>query len=75
MLSNLIELFCRDDVSFRMIYITTLTYLFQIGQTLALPLHDGGHATESRPFQLFASVQRVSILEETNIVLGHIVDL
>ena len=48
--------------------------LLQILQTLVLSPHDGGHPPQGRPLELLAPVQRVSELEEPDIVLGHVVD-
>ena len=52
-----------------------LPNLFEIGQALTLPLHDGGHPTQGSAFKLLASIERVSILKKTYIVFGDIVDL
>ena len=48
--------------------------LLQILETLVLSPHDGGHPTKSCSLQLLASVQRVSKLQQTDIVLGHVVN-
>lgn len=48
--------------------------LLKILKALCLALHDGGHSAEGSPLELLAPVQRVSVLEETHIVLGDIVD-
>ena len=48
-------------------------YLLQIGQTLRLPLHDGGHPAQGGLLQLLAPVQAVPELEEPHVVLGHVV--
>ena len=52
-----------------------LAHLLQVGQTLGLPLHDGGHSAESSALQLLAAVQRVSIFHQADVVLRHVVDL
>ena len=46
-----------------------LPHLLQVLQTLVLSPHDGGHPAQGRPLQLLAPVQRVSELEEPDIVL------
>ena len=51
-----------------------LPHLLQILQTLVLSPHDGGHPPQGRPLQLLAPVQRVSELEEPDIVLGNVVN-
>lgn len=45
--------------------------LFQILQTGLLPFQDGAHTTQSGSLQLFAAVQRISILHQTHIVFGN----
>ena len=52
-----------------------LADLLQVGQALGLPLHDGGHPAEGSALELLATVQRVSILQKADVVLGHVVDL
>ena len=47
-------------------------YLFEIGQTLRLPLDDGGHSAERSLLELLAPVQRVAILEQPDVILGHV---
>ena len=43
-------------------------------ESLILTLHDGGHPTERGTLELLASVQAVTKLEQTDIVLGYLVD-
>lgn len=43
--------------------------LLQVRQRVLLPLHDGGHSTESGSFELFTSVERVTELEESDVIL------
>ena len=51
-----------------------LPHLLQILKALILSLHDGAHAPKSRTFQLFTTVERVTELHQSNVVLGHVVD-
>mmetsp|Transcript_41582 Transcript_41582/g.104859 ORF Transcript_41582/g.104859 Transcript_41582/m.104859 type:complete len:257 (-) Transcript_41582:199-969(-) len=51
-----------------------LTYHLQVAQTGVLLLEQSTHATESGTLQLFAAERCVSVLQETNKVLGQIVD-
>ena len=51
-----------------------LADLLEVGEGILLALHDGGHSSEGGPFELLASIKRVSELEETDIVLAHVVD-
>jgi hypothetical protein len=48
--------------------------LFEILQGLSLPLHDGGHSTKCGSLELFASVERVTELQESHIVFGDLGD-
>jgi hypothetical protein len=48
--------------------------LLQVCQRVFLPLHDGGHSTESSPLELLTSVERVTEFEQTNVILGHLGD-
>lgn len=43
-------------------------------ECFVLPLHDRGHATEGGALELLASVERVAELEETDVILGDLVD-
>ncbi len=52
-----------------------LSDLLKVGQALALPLHYGGHPTKGSTFKLLASIERVAILQETNVVLRNVIDL
>ena len=48
--------------------------LLQILQALVLSPHDGRHPTQGRPLELLTPVQRISELEQPDIVLGHVVN-
>jgi hypothetical protein len=48
--------------------------LFEVLEGLSLPLHDGGHSTESSSFKLFTSVERVSELDQADVVFGNLGD-
>ena len=50
-----------------------LTYLLEICEGLVLPLHDGCHPTQGCPLELFATVKRVTILHQTNVVTSNVV--
>lgn len=45
-----------------------LSDLLQVCQGILLPLHDRRHPTQRRPLQLLTSVQRVTELNQANIV-------
>ena len=47
--------------------------LLQVLEALVLPLHDGGHPSQGCSLELLTPVQRVSKLEEPDIVLGYTV--
>ena len=51
-----------------------LTNLFQVLQGLVLSSHYRGHTTKSGFLQLLTSVQTVAKLDETNIILGHVLN-
>ena len=51
-----------------------LSDLLEVGEGVLLSLHDGSHTTESGLFQLLTSVQRVTELEQSDIVLGDLGD-
>jgi len=51
-----------------------LTDLLEVGKGVLLATHNGGHTTESSLLELLAAVERVTELEETNIVLGDLRD-
>merc|ERR1719219_2112225 len=48
--------------------------LLQVLEALVLSPHDGGHTTQGGSLQLLAPVQRVTKLEEPDVVLGHVVN-
>lgn len=48
--------------------------LLEICQGVLLPLHDGGHSTKSGPLELLASVQRITELEQSNVIFGDLRD-
>ena len=37
-----------------------------------MPLDDGGHSSERSLLELLAPVQRVAILEQPDVILGHV---
>ena len=49
--------------------------LFKVSQALALTLHDGCHSAEGGSFELLASVQRVSVLQQPDVVFRDVVNL
>ena len=51
-----------------------LANLLQELKRLVLPLHYGGHTTERSSLELLAAVQTVAELEQTDVVLGYLVD-
>lgn len=51
-----------------------LSDLLEVGERLFLSSHDGGHTAESSTLELFAAVQAVTELEETNIVFTDAID-
>lgn len=51
-----------------------LTNLLQVGQRWCLAFHQGAHATQCSTLELFAAIQRVTILEQTKIILSDLVD-
>jgi hypothetical protein len=51
-----------------------LSDLLEVRQRVLLSPHDGGHTTQSGLLELLASVKRVSKLEQTDIVLGYLLD-
>ena len=51
-----------------------LSHLLQIQQTLVLPLHDGTHPPQAGLLQQLAPIQRVTILHQADIILGHVID-
>jgi hypothetical protein len=51
-----------------------LTDLFQVRKRVLLPLHNRGHSSKGSSLQLLATEQRVTKLEETNIVFSDRVD-
>ncbi len=51
-----------------------LTDLFEVSERILLALHDGGHTTKGCTLELLASVERVTELDETNVVLGDLLD-
>ncbi len=50
------------------------TDLLQVPKALILSFHDGAHTTEGRAFQLLAAIERITKLEQSNVVLGHVID-
>jgi hypothetical protein len=51
-----------------------LPYLLQILKRLILSLHDGGHPAQGGLLQLLAPVETVPELEQTHVVLRHVID-
>jgi hypothetical protein len=51
-----------------------LTDLLEVGKGVLLAAHNGGHTTEGSLLELLTAVERVTKLEETNIVLGNLGD-
>ena len=51
-----------------------LTDLLKISKRVLVTTHNSGHATQSRALELLAAVQTVTELDQTNIVLGHLLD-
>mmetsp|Transcript_13757 Transcript_13757/g.26671 ORF Transcript_13757/g.26671 Transcript_13757/m.26671 type:complete len:232 (+) Transcript_13757:1470-2165(+) len=48
-----------------------LADFLEVAQRALVLLHEGGHATESSTLELLATVERVTVLEETGIVAGR----
>ena len=48
-----------------------LPHLLQVKKICILPFDDGGHATEGRTLKLFASVERIAILEKSCVVTSN----
>ena len=51
-----------------------LTDLLQVSERILLATHDGGHSSEGSLLELLATVERVTKLEETNIILSDLVN-
>jgi hypothetical protein len=51
-----------------------LAHLLQVGQRGALALHQGAHAAQGGALERLAAVERVAVLEQAHVVLGHRVD-
>lgn len=51
-----------------------LSDLLEIGQWFLLPPHDSRHPPQRRTLELFATIQRVTKLDKTNIVFGDLGD-
>jgi hypothetical protein len=51
-----------------------LANLLEVSEGILLTLHDGGHATEGSLLELLATVERVTELEETAVVLSDLND-
>jgi len=51
-----------------------LSDLFQVCQWIFLSLYDACHASQSRALKLFASVKRVAVFHETEVVTRDIFD-
>lgn len=47
-----------------------LAYLFEVSQISRLSFHNRSHTTEGSFLQLFTTIEGVSILQESNVVLG-----
>lgn len=48
--------------------------LLQVRQRVLLPPHNSGHSTQSGLLQLLTSVEGVTKLEETDVILGNLRD-
>jgi hypothetical protein len=51
-----------------------LTHLFEVLEGRVLALHERTHTTEGSLLELLASVERVSVLEKTHVVLAEVLD-
>ena len=51
-----------------------LPNLLQIRERSFELFDDSGHSTQSRSFQEFTAVQRIAKLQQTNVILGDVVD-
>ena len=48
--------------------------LLEVRERRGVLLHDGAHASQRRSLELLASVERVAVLEELDVILGDLVD-